>query len=68
MGRDASRAAAAQLANARPPIVVPHAPLDRGELVIAPEAIRPEDRAHVEAALTGLAAGSGIPPKGSSPP
>jgi L-seryl-tRNA(Ser) seleniumtransferase len=68
MGRDASRAAAAQLANARPPIVVPHAPLDRGELVIAPEAIRPEDRAHVEAALTGLSADSGTPSKGSSPP
>ncbi len=45
-----------RLADAVPPIVVPHAPLARGELVIAPEAITADDRPHVEAALADLAA------------
>ncbi len=50
-----ARACAQRLADARPAIVVPHAPLARGELVIAPEAITAADRAHVEASLTLLA-------------
>jgi D-glucosaminate-6-phosphate ammonia-lyase len=54
LGRDEARAAAQRLAEAAPPIIVPHAPLRRGELVIAPEAITNRDRPHVEAALAAL--------------
>jgi L-seryl-tRNA(Ser) seleniumtransferase len=46
-----ARDLAARLASHDPPIVVPHGPLRRGELVIAPEAIDPADRALVEAAI-----------------
>jgi seryl-tRNA(Sec) selenium transferase len=54
LGVDGARAAAAALAGASPPIVVPHGPLRRGELVIAPEAIVEADRPLVEAALAAL--------------
>ena len=55
-GRETARALAGELAAGAPPIVVPHAPLDRGELVIAPEAIAAKDRRIVEGALGELAA------------
>jgi L-seryl-tRNA(Ser) seleniumtransferase len=51
LGREGARRAAESLAAGAPPIVVPHAPLGRGELVIAPEAVGPEDRPLVETAL-----------------
>jgi L-seryl-tRNA(Ser) seleniumtransferase len=54
LDRTRARAAAERLAAEAPPIVVPHAPLGRGELVIAPEAITLEDRPHVEQALSRL--------------
>ncbi len=54
VGRENARRAAERMAAQRPPIVVPHAPLDRGELVIAPEAIAHDDRHHVEEALAAL--------------
>ncbi|HEY7537439.1 MAG TPA: aminotransferase class V-fold PLP-dependent enzyme [Gaiellaceae bacterium] len=50
-----ARACAQRLAAAEPAIVVPHAPLARGELVIAAEAITRGDRPHVEASLAALA-------------
>jgi L-seryl-tRNA(Ser) seleniumtransferase len=50
-----ARELAGRLAAGTPPIVVPHAPLARGELVIAAEAIVPDDRQLVEEALAGLA-------------
>jgi L-seryl-tRNA(Ser) seleniumtransferase len=54
-GKEAARDLARRLAAGTPPVVVPHAPLDRGELVICPEAIEAEDRPVVEQALAGLA-------------
>ncbi len=48
-----ARAIAERLAAEEPPIVVPHAPLARGELVICPEAVVDGDRAFVERALAG---------------
>jgi L-seryl-tRNA(Ser) seleniumtransferase len=54
LGREEARAAAQRLAEGSPPIIVPHAPLRRGELVIAPEAITIGDRPQVEAALATL--------------
>ena len=54
-GRGTARPLAERLAGRAEPIVVPHAPLERGELVIAPEAIVPSDRASVERALAELA-------------
>jgi len=54
VGRENARRAAERLATQAPPIVVPHAPLARGEVVIAPEGIAHEDRLHVEAALAAL--------------
>jgi L-seryl-tRNA(Ser) seleniumtransferase len=51
LGAERARALAEELAAQSPSIVVPHAPLGRGELVIAPEAIVEADRALVEAAL-----------------
>lgn len=51
---DRARACAAALAAGSPPIVVPHGPLRRGELVICPEAVTAGDRPLVEAALAGL--------------
>jgi D-glucosaminate-6-phosphate ammonia-lyase len=51
LGIEPARGVAARLADATPSIVVPHAPLRRGELVIAPEAIVDTDRPLVEAAL-----------------
>jgi L-seryl-tRNA(Ser) seleniumtransferase len=54
VGRDVARVAAEALARAAPPIIVPHAPLGRGELVIAPEAITQDDRSHVEASIAAL--------------
>lgn len=54
LGLDQARVAAGALAQATPPIIVPHAPLGRGELVIAPEAITEEDRGHIEASLIAL--------------
>jgi D-glucosaminate-6-phosphate ammonia-lyase len=50
-----ARTLAGRLAARTPPIVVPHAPLARGELVVCPEAIVEDDRATVEDALTNLA-------------
>lgn len=52
LGEEGARAAAARLAAATPSIVVPHAPLGRGEIVIAPEAIVDADRQVVEEALS----------------
>jgi D-glucosaminate-6-phosphate ammonia-lyase len=49
---EAARNVAARLAARTPSIVVPHAPLVRGELVIAPEAIVDGDRQLVEDALS----------------
>ena len=46
---------AARLAAGEPAIVVPHAPLARGELVVCPEAITAQDRPLVERALSALA-------------
>lgn len=54
MGRERARAAARRLADADPAIVVAHAPLDRGELVVASEAIAAHDRAHVEGAMSAI--------------
>lgn len=54
VGRENARGAAERMAAHQPPIVVPHAPLARGELVIAPEGIAHEDRLHVEEALAAL--------------
>jgi L-seryl-tRNA(Ser) seleniumtransferase len=51
----AARDLAAKLAAGSPPIVVPHAPLARGELVVCPEAIEPDDRPLVEQAVAALA-------------
>jgi len=51
LGRERARAVAERLAAGVPPIVVPHAPIARGELVVAPESITTNDRAHVEAML-----------------
>jgi D-glucosaminate-6-phosphate ammonia-lyase len=53
-GPDDARAFAQRLADATPPIIVPHAPLAHGEVVIAPEAITADDKGHVEAALAEL--------------
>ena len=54
LGPDRAREAATALAAGSPPVVVPHAPLRRGELVIAPEAVVEADRAVVACALTAL--------------
>ena len=54
-GRAEARMLAARLAAGEPAIVVPHAPLARGELVICPEAITVPDRPRVEQALAALA-------------
>jgi hypothetical protein len=54
-GRPDARTFAERLAAGEPAIVVPHAPLARGELVVCPEAIAPDDRPVVERALAGLA-------------
>ena len=48
---------AAALAAADPAIIVPHARMRAGEIVICPEAIRLDDRDHVAAALRDLPAG-----------
>jgi L-seryl-tRNA(Ser) seleniumtransferase len=50
-----ARAFAGRLAAGEPAIVVPHAPLGRGELVVCPEAITAQDRPLVERALSALA-------------
>jgi D-glucosaminate-6-phosphate ammonia-lyase len=55
LGAEGARKVAARLAAWTPSIVVPHAPLARGELVIAPEAIVSADRQIVEEALTDAA-------------
>jgi D-glucosaminate-6-phosphate ammonia-lyase len=55
LGAGRAREVAGQLAAATPSIVVPHAPLARGELVIAPEAILEGDRQVVEEALSNAA-------------
>ena len=54
-GRAEARMLAARLAAGEPAIVVPHAPLARGELVICPEAITVPDRPRVEQALAAMA-------------
>ena len=54
-GRAEARMLADRLAAGEPAIVVPHAPLARGELVICPEAITVPDRPRVEQALAALA-------------
>ena len=48
---DRAEAIAAALAAADPGIVVPHARMRAGEILITPEAIRADDRDHVAAAL-----------------
>lgn len=53
-GESEARAAAAKLAALDPPILLPHDPFQRGELVICPEAIDPADREHLQAALAAL--------------
>jgi hypothetical protein len=50
-----ARASAERLAAGEPAIVVPHAPLARGDLVVCPEAITAQDRPLVEGALSALA-------------
>jgi L-seryl-tRNA(Ser) seleniumtransferase len=50
----AARLLAERLAAGSPPLVVPHAPLARGELVVCAEAIVREDRPLVEATLAAL--------------
>jgi len=55
VGRDAARPLADALAANDVPIVLPHAPLARGELVVCPEAIVADDRPLVEEALATLA-------------
>jgi D-glucosaminate-6-phosphate ammonia-lyase len=59
-GPGPARTLAEHLAAATPPIVVPHAPLSRGELVICPEAITEGDRDLVGRALAGLGSADGI--------
>jgi D-glucosaminate-6-phosphate ammonia-lyase len=54
-GRPEARTFAERLAASEPAIVVPHAPLARGELVVCPEAIAAADRPLVERALATLA-------------
>jgi L-seryl-tRNA(Ser) seleniumtransferase len=51
---DQARPLASRLAAGSPPIVVPHAPLARGQLVVCPEAVVAEDRPLVERALVQL--------------
>jgi len=53
-GRGLARGLAGTLAAGSPAIVVPHAPLARGELVVCPEAIGADDRMIVERAVAGL--------------
>jgi L-seryl-tRNA(Ser) seleniumtransferase len=53
-GRPEARRLAEQLAAGDPAIVVPHAPLARGELVVCPEAIPEHDRPLVARALGAL--------------
>ncbi|HEY3182417.1 MAG TPA: hypothetical protein VGJ77_06260 [Gaiellaceae bacterium] len=53
-GRGHARRLAEALAAGAPAIVVPHAPLARGELVICPEAIVADQRGIVERAVAGL--------------
>ena len=55
-GVGTARPLAEELATGSPPIVVPHAPLARGELVVCPEAVDRDDRELVERALAGLGA------------
>jgi L-seryl-tRNA(Ser) seleniumtransferase len=52
LGEDGARELAGGLAGATPSIVVPHGPLGRGELVIAPEAITEADRQFVAEELS----------------
>lgn len=52
LGEDRARGLAAGLAGVTPSIVVPHGPLGRGELVIAPEAITEADRQFVAEELS----------------
>jgi hypothetical protein len=52
LGEERARGTAARLAAATPSIVVPHGPLGRGELVIAPEAIVEADRQVVAEAIS----------------
>ncbi|HVU78164.1 MAG TPA: aminotransferase class V-fold PLP-dependent enzyme [Gaiellaceae bacterium] len=49
-----ARELAERLAAGSPPVIVPHGPLRRGELVVWPQAISPDDRPVVEAALAAL--------------
>ena len=51
----AARAWSERLAAGVPAIVVPHAPLARGEVVVAAEAVVPEDRALVAEMLAASA-------------
>jgi L-seryl-tRNA(Ser) seleniumtransferase len=53
-GRPEARRLAGKLAAGDPAIVVPHAPLARGELVVCPEAIPEQDRPLVAQALGAL--------------
>jgi L-seryl-tRNA(Ser) seleniumtransferase len=54
LGVERARSCAARLAAGEPPVVVPHGPLGRGELVVCPEAIVEADRPVVQNALGGL--------------
>jgi len=56
VGVGAARAWSERLAGATPAVVVPHAPLARGQLVLAAEAITPEDREFVRDTLIATAA------------
>jgi hypothetical protein len=49
-----ARELADRLAAADPPVIVPHAPLARGEVVVCPESIPTADRPLVERALAAL--------------
>jgi D-glucosaminate-6-phosphate ammonia-lyase len=51
---DDVRSLAQRLAAGDPRIVLPHAPLARGELIVCPEAVEQEDRGLVERALAAL--------------
>jgi hypothetical protein len=54
LGEEHARELAAKLGAATPSIVVPHGPLGRGELVIAPEAIDGNDRQVVADAISRM--------------
>jgi seryl-tRNA(Sec) selenium transferase len=56
VGVGPARAWSERLAGATPAVVVPHAPLARGQLMLAAEAITPQDRELVRDTLVATAA------------